>query len=71
MISYDLESSDLPLPLGVKAHSTQGMVASNAFFGTAMLKGWSMPLIFVRFLTKICEPFLALLFSCHSCARPQ
>ncbi len=30
--------------------------------------GWSTHLTFVRFLTKICEPLLALLFSCHSCA---
>ncbi len=33
--------------------------------------GWSTPLTFVRFLTKICEPLLALLFSCHSCALPH
>ncbi len=31
MLSYNLESSDLPLPLGAKAHSTQGMAASKAF----------------------------------------
>ncbi len=31
MLSYNLESSDLPSPLGVKAHSTQGMAASKAF----------------------------------------
>ncbi len=30
--------------------------------------GWSTHLTFVRFLTKICEPLLALPFSCHSCA---
>ncbi len=30
MLSYNLESSDLPLPLGAKAHSTQGMAASLA-----------------------------------------
>ncbi len=31
MLSYNLESSDLPSPLGVKAHSTQVMAASRAF----------------------------------------
>ncbi len=31
MLSYNLESSDLPSPLGVKAHSTQVMAASKAF----------------------------------------
>ncbi len=31
MLSYNLESSDLPSPLGVKAHSTQGIAASKAF----------------------------------------
>ncbi len=33
--------------------------------------GWSTPLTFVRFLTNICEPLLALLFFCHSCAFPH
>ncbi len=31
MRSYNLESSDLPSPLGVKAHSSRGMAASKAF----------------------------------------
>ncbi len=31
MLFYNLESSDLPSPLGVKAHSTQGMSAPKAF----------------------------------------
>ncbi len=31
MLSYNLESSDLPLPLEAKAHSTHGMAASKAF----------------------------------------
>ncbi len=31
MRSYNLESSDLPSPLGVKARSSQGMAASKAF----------------------------------------
>ncbi len=53
MLSYNLESSDLPSPLGVKAHSTQGDAA-----------GWSTPLTFIRFTTWICEPLLARLFSC-------
>ncbi len=29
--SYNFESSDLPSPLGAKAHSTHGMAASKAF----------------------------------------
>ncbi len=33
--------------------------------------GWSTLLTFIRFLTKICEPLLALLFSCHRCALPH
>ncbi len=55
MLSYNLESSDLPSPLGVKAHSTQGMAASKAFLAGVPMQdicdaaGWSMPLTFVRF----------------------
>ncbi len=62
-----LESSDLPSPLGVKAHSSQGMAASKAFPVLQRCRVVYAP-TFVRFLTKICEPLLALLFSCHSCA---
>ncbi len=49
------ESSDLPSPLGAKAHSTRGMAASKAFFAGVPIQdicdaaGWSTPLTFVRF----------------------
>ncbi len=49
------ESSDLPSPLGVKAHSTRGMAASKAFLAGVLIQdicdaaGWSTPLTFVRF----------------------
>ncbi len=49
------ESSDLPSPLGVKAHSTRGMAASKAFPAGVPIQdicdaaGWSTPLTFVRF----------------------
>ncbi len=49
------ESSDLPSPLGVKAHSTKGMAASKAFLAGVPIQdicdaaGWSTPLTFVRF----------------------
>ncbi|XP_026111570.1 uncharacterized protein LOC113088631 [Carassius auratus] len=49
------ESSDLPCPLGVRAHSTRSMVASRALLSGASLQdvcdaaGWSSPLTFVRF----------------------
>ncbi len=55
MLSYDLESSDLPSPLGVKAHSTQGMAASKAFLAGVPMQdicdagGLSTPLTFIRF----------------------
>ncbi len=65
MLSYNLESSDLPSPLGAKAHSTQSMAASKAFL-VCNAAGWSTPLTLV-----FCEPLLALLFSCHSCALPH
>ncbi|KAL0151251.1 hypothetical protein M9458_053442 [Cirrhinus mrigala] len=54
-ISVAYESSDLPSPLGVKAHSTRGMVASKAFLSGLPLQDicnaadWSTPLTFVRF----------------------
>ncbi len=53
ILSY--ESSDLPSPLGVKAHSTRGMAASKAFLAGVPIQdicdaaGWSTPLTFVRF----------------------
>ncbi len=49
------ESFDLPSSLGVRAHSSRGMVASKAFSsGVSMhdiynAAGWSTPLTFVRF----------------------
>ncbi|KAL0177345.1 hypothetical protein M9458_026239, partial [Cirrhinus mrigala] len=49
------EASDLPPPLGVRAHSTRGMAASKAFLAGVPLQdicnaaGWSTPLTFVRF----------------------
>ncbi len=54
-ITTAYESSDLPSPLGVRAHSTRGMAASKAFSsGVSMhnicnAAGWSTPLTFVRF----------------------
>ncbi len=53
-ISY--ESSQLPSPMGVRAHSTRSMAASKAFFAGVPIQDicnaiqwWSMPLTFVRF----------------------
>ncbi len=49
------ESSDLPSPMGVKAHSTRNVAASKAFFegvplqDTCNAAGWSTPLTFVQF----------------------
>ncbi|KAI2653717.1 hypothetical protein H4Q32_014045 [Labeo rohita] len=49
------KSSDLPPPLGVKAHSTRSMAASKAFLAGVSMQnicnaaGWSTPLTFVRF----------------------
>ncbi|KAL0161741.1 hypothetical protein M9458_045466, partial [Cirrhinus mrigala] len=54
-ISTAYESSDLPSPLGVKAHSTRAMGASKAFNAGVPIQdicnaaGWSTPLTFVRF----------------------
>ncbi|KAL0163648.1 hypothetical protein M9458_039401, partial [Cirrhinus mrigala] len=54
-ISTAYESSDLPSPLGVKAHSTRAMAASKALMTGVPIQdicnaaGWSMPLTFVRF----------------------
>ncbi len=54
-ISMSDESSGLPSPLGVKAHSIQSVAASKPFLsGVAMhdicnAAGWSTPLTFVRF----------------------
>ncbi len=55
MLFYSLESSDLPSPLGVKAHSTRSMVAFKAFLAGVPMQdicnaaGWSTPLTFIRF----------------------
>ncbi len=49
------ESSGLPLPLGVKAHSTRGVAASKAFSAGVPVSdicnaaGWSTPSTFVQF----------------------
>ncbi len=46
------ESSELPSPLGVKAHSIRGMAASKAFLAGVPIQdicdaaGWSTPLTF-------------------------
>ncbi|KAI2660347.1 UvrABC system protein C [Labeo rohita] len=54
-ISTAYESSDLPSPLGVKAHSTRAMAASKALMTGVPIQdicnaaGWSTPLTFVRF----------------------
>jgi len=54
-ISIFCESSDLPSPLGVKAHSTRSVAASKAFLAGVSMQdicnaaGWSMPLTFIRF----------------------
>ncbi|KAL0177259.1 hypothetical protein M9458_026153, partial [Cirrhinus mrigala] len=54
-ISSAYESSDLPSPLGVKAHSTRAMTASRALMLGVPIQdicnaaGWYMPLTFVRF----------------------
>ncbi len=48
------KSPDLPLPLGVRAHPTRGMVASKAFLSGVSIHniceavGWSTPLTFVN-----------------------
>ncbi len=68
-ITTAYESSDLPSPLGVRAHSTRGMAASKAFSsGVSMhdicnAAGWSTPLAFVRFYSL--SPL------CLSCAVPH
>ncbi len=49
------ESSGLPSPMGVKAHSTRSVAASKAFLAGVPIQdicnaaGWSTPLTFVRF----------------------
>ncbi len=49
------ESSELPSPMGVKAHSTRSVAASKAFLAGVPIQdicnagGWSTPLTFVRF----------------------
>ncbi|KAL0173132.1 hypothetical protein M9458_033443, partial [Cirrhinus mrigala] len=54
-ISQAYEFSDLPSPLGVKAHSTQGISVSKAFMSGVPMQdicdvaGWSTPLTFIRF----------------------
>ncbi len=54
-ITLAYESSGLPLPMGVRAHSTRGMAASKALsVGVALqdvcaAAGWSSPHTFIRF----------------------
>ncbi len=54
-INISYESSQLPSPMGVRAHSTQSMVDSKAFSAGVPIQdicntaGWSTPLTFVRF----------------------
>ncbi len=54
-ITVAYESSYLPPPLGIKAHSTRSVVASKAFMAGVPMQdifnaaGWSTPLTFVRF----------------------
>ncbi len=73
-INMSYESSDLPLPKGVKAHSNRSVVASKAFFAGVPLQdicnaaGWSTPMTFIRTWTY--GPPQALLSSCPRCA-PQ
>ncbi len=70
MLSYNLEYSDLSSPLGVKAHSTQGLVASKAFpvlqrcrvvYASHIRQG----------LDKDLRATPGSSFSCHSCALPH
>ncbi|KAI2668801.1 hypothetical protein H4Q32_005606 [Labeo rohita] len=55
------ESSGLPPPLGVKAHSTRSMATSKAFLSFAMLRDGPRPLLSSGFMTWTCESLLALL----------
>ncbi len=56
-ITTAYESSDLPSPLGVRAHSIRSMVASKALSSGTSLQdicdavGWTTPLTFVRFFS--------------------
>ncbi|KAL0186577.1 hypothetical protein M9458_018247, partial [Cirrhinus mrigala] len=65
-ISTAYESSDLPSPLGVKAHSTRALGASKAFSAGVPIQdicnaaGWSTPLTFVSHSWLFCPPALAL-----------
>ncbi len=53
-INIYFESSQLPSPIGVRAHSTRSMVAFKAFLAGVPIQdicntaGWSMPLTFIR-----------------------
>lgn len=55
VICLAYESSDLPSPLGIKAHSTRSVVAFKFFLSSVSMQdifniaGWSTPLTFVRF----------------------
>ncbi len=69
------ESFDLPSSLGVRAHSTRGMVASKVFSSGVLMHniynaaGWSTPLTFVRFYNLDFEATPGSFISfCLSCA---
>ncbi len=52
MLFHSLESSDLPSPLGVNAHSTLlllGLSAGVLMQDICNAVGWSMPLTFISF----------------------
>ncbi|KAL0177470.1 hypothetical protein M9458_026364 [Cirrhinus mrigala] len=64
-ISTAYESSDLPSPMGVKAHSTRAMAASKALMAGVPIQdicnaaGWSTPHTFVSHCRLLCSPALA------------
>ncbi len=74
---YSLESSDLPSPLGVKAHSTQSVAASRPscrvpLCGTFVnLRVGPHRSCLWDSMTSICMPLPAPLFSHLSCALPH
>ncbi|MCI4382167.1 hypothetical protein PGIGA_G00260660, partial [Pangasianodon gigas] len=65
-ISLASESSGLPSPLGVKAHSTRAVAASKAFLAGVSLQdicntaGWSTPLTFASHSRLLCPCALGL-----------
>ncbi len=57
MLFHSLKSSDLPSPLGVKAHSNRSVAASKSFLACVPMQdicnavGWSKPLTFLGSMT--------------------